>query len=212
MTSSIVTKKRKSEKESDRAILASVKKEMARPRFPESAREEEEQANHRVAHRGPESSEPRGRGLKMKSGKPGIFLRRTFVCSIAVLTIGFLGLGVRAFASADITESIFVAALVISALILVLYFMLRRSTREPPAHSLSRGPIFVKGSPFARLSAWRSSGGRWILSAGPILSRVWHKIGHTLLPRKNQMRLRERMSAEERVAQVSKPPVSRNAA
>jgi hypothetical protein len=41
--------KRKSTKELARATLASVTKEMARPRFAESARKEEEEAHHRVA-------------------------------------------------------------------------------------------------------------------------------------------------------------------
>jgi hypothetical protein len=31
----------------------------------------------------------------MKSGKQGKFLRNVLVCSIAVLAVGFLGLGVR---------------------------------------------------------------------------------------------------------------------
>lgn len=44
-----MAKKKKSKKQSARATLASVTKEMARPRFPESARKEEEEANHRLA-------------------------------------------------------------------------------------------------------------------------------------------------------------------
>lgn len=44
-----MTKKKKSQEEFARATLASVTKEMARPRFAESARKEEEEANHRVA-------------------------------------------------------------------------------------------------------------------------------------------------------------------
>lgn len=207
-----MTKKRKSEKESGLATLASVTKEMAWPRFAESARAEEEQANHRLAHRSRDFSEPRGRGLEKESAKPRILLRRALVSSLAVLTIGFLGLGVRIFASADTTKLIFAAAVVISAVILLLYFTLHRSTRKLTTHSLSRGPLSMKGSPFARVSAWRSSGGRWLLSVGPILRTVSHKIGPSFLSRKNQMKLRERISAEERVARVSKPPVSRNAA
>jgi hypothetical protein len=42
--------------------------------------------------------------------------------------IGFLGLGVRAFATADNTKVIFFAAFVTSIVILVLYFTLRRPT------------------------------------------------------------------------------------
>jgi len=204
MTSWILTKKRKSEKDSGRATLASVMKEMARPRFAESAREEEE-ANHRV-----ESSGSRGRGLEMKSKNPRILLCRALVSSIAVLTIGFLGLGVRAFASADTTKFIFVVAFVISAVVPVLCFTLRRSTRELTAHSLFREPSFVKRSLFGRLSAWRPRGGhQWILSAGPILSLVWR---NGFLSRKSHMRLGERMSAEDRVVRVSKLPISRRAA
>ncbi len=42
-------KKKKSKKKTARATLASVTKEMAWPRFVESARKEEEEANHRIA-------------------------------------------------------------------------------------------------------------------------------------------------------------------
>ena len=41
-----MTKKNKSKKETARATLANVTKEMAQPRFAESARKEEEEANH----------------------------------------------------------------------------------------------------------------------------------------------------------------------
>jgi len=44
-----MTKKKKSRKELARATLAGVTKELARPRFSESARREEEEANHRAA-------------------------------------------------------------------------------------------------------------------------------------------------------------------
>jgi hypothetical protein len=209
-----MAKKRKSEKEVARATLANVTKEMARPRFAESAREEEE-ANHHIAHRGRESSESRRKGSEMKGSESSSLLCLTFVSSIVVLTIGFLGVGVRAFESADITKFVFAAALVISVVILALYFMLRRSTRElTTARSLFLEPHFVKRSLFARLSAWRPSGGQRILSAGPILSRAWNKIGCSFLflSRKSQMRLGEPKSTEDCVVQVSKLPVSRHAA
>jgi hypothetical protein len=206
MTSCTVTKKRNSDREVGRATLASVTREMARPRFAESAREEEE-ANYHIAHRGQGSSESRRRGSEIKGRKARILLRRALVSSTLVLSIGFLGLGVRAFASADIAKSIFVAAFVISAVILLLYFMVRRSTREPAADSVFREPPFVQRS---LLSAWGSSGGRWILSVGPILSRISHKIESSFLSRKSPMRSGERKSAEERV--MPKPPVSRHAA
>jgi hypothetical protein len=44
-------KKKKSKKQSDRKTLDRVTKEMARPRFAESARKEEEGANHRLTKR-----------------------------------------------------------------------------------------------------------------------------------------------------------------
>jgi hypothetical protein len=54
------------------------------------------------------------------------------VLSIVVLAEGFLGVGVRAFASAVISHSVFLAALGIVLLILPLYFALRRP-RTPGA-------------------------------------------------------------------------------
>jgi len=80
----------------------------------------------------------------MKRNEPGMFLCRALVSLIVVLMIGFLGLGVRAFATADTTQFIFFAACVISVAILALYFMLRRPTREPTGHSLFREPPFVE--------------------------------------------------------------------
>jgi hypothetical protein len=41
-------KLRKSKRQKDKATLAHVVKEMAQPRFAESCRKEEEEANHRV--------------------------------------------------------------------------------------------------------------------------------------------------------------------
>jgi hypothetical protein len=46
-----MTKKKKSKSESARATLASVTKEMAQPRFAESARKEEDANRHALAHR-----------------------------------------------------------------------------------------------------------------------------------------------------------------
>jgi hypothetical protein len=46
-----MTKKKKSKKESARATLASVTKEMAQPRFAESARKQEDANHHVTAHR-----------------------------------------------------------------------------------------------------------------------------------------------------------------
>ena len=165
MASSIMTEKRKSKKEVARATLASVTKEMARPRFAESARKEEE-AHHHVWHRGRESPASIRRGSEVKSGKPAIVFCRAFVSSIGVLTIGFLGVGVRAFESAGTTKFAIGAAFVVSAVILVLYFMLRGSTREQTAHSLFRESPFVRRSLLSRLCAWRPSGGGGYLQRG----------------------------------------------
>jgi ABC-type Na+ efflux pump permease subunit len=88
----------------------------------------------------------------MKSKKPGMLLCRALVSLIVMLMIGFLGLGVRAFATADTTQFIFSAAFVISVTVLVLYFMLRRPTRELTAYSLFREPPFVKRFLLPRLS------------------------------------------------------------
>lgn len=73
----------------------------------------------------------------MKSKKLSLFLSRVLVSSIVVLMIGFLGLGIRVFATAHATRIILVSAFVIPA---VLYFMLRRSTRELTAYLRFRGP------------------------------------------------------------------------
>ena len=48
MISLVMIKKKKSKKQGDHKTLDRVRKEMARPRFAESARKEEEEANHRV--------------------------------------------------------------------------------------------------------------------------------------------------------------------
>lgn len=56
-----------------------------------------------------------------------VFSYRAVLLLIVALVTGFLGLGVRAFATADIARFIFFAAFVISVVVLVLYFMLRRS-------------------------------------------------------------------------------------
>jgi hypothetical protein len=45
-----MTKKKKSKKQSARATLASVTKEMAQPRFVESARKEEDANHHDTEH------------------------------------------------------------------------------------------------------------------------------------------------------------------
>jgi uncharacterized membrane protein YtjA (UPF0391 family) len=80
-----------------------------------------------------------------------IFSCRAVLFSIVALVTGFLGLGVRAFATADIARFIFFAAFVISVAVLVLYFMLRRSAREPMAPSLYGQPPFMKALPLPAL-------------------------------------------------------------
>ena len=80
----------------------------------------------------------------MKSGKQGKFLRNVLVCSIAVLAIGFLGLGVRALEPAYITHLAFVGLFVVSIMSLVSYFLLRRPDQELAARPPSRTPPFIK--------------------------------------------------------------------
>ena len=87
----------------------------------------------------------------MKRKEPSMFLCRVLVSLIGALMIGFLGFGVRAFATAEATQFIFFAASIISVAILVLYITLRRPTRDPMAHAPFREPPFVKRSPFPRL-------------------------------------------------------------
>jgi uncharacterized membrane protein YtjA (UPF0391 family) len=59
-----------------------------------------------------------------------MFLSRALVYSIVVLMIGFLGLGVHAFTTANTARLIFFAVFLISLVILVSYFMFRRPTRR----------------------------------------------------------------------------------
>lgn len=59
-----------------------------------------------------------------------MFLSRALVYSIVVLMIGFLGLGVRAFTTANTARLIFPAVFLISLVVLVSYFMFRRPTRR----------------------------------------------------------------------------------
>ena len=72
----------------------------------------------------------------MKSKTSSTFLCRALVLSIAVLITGFLGLGVRAFASADTTRFIFSVVFAISVVVFAVYFLLRRITRELKYRSL----------------------------------------------------------------------------
>lgn len=77
----------------------------------------------------------------MNGKKPTMFLYYALLSSIIVLVVGSLGFGVRAIATADTTRCIFLAALVASVVILVLYCTLRRSAREAaPATVSSRQP------------------------------------------------------------------------
>jgi hypothetical protein len=80
----------------------------------------------------------------MKSGQQGKFLRNVLVCSIVVLAIAFLGLGVRALEPANITHLAFVGLFVVSIVILVSYFLLHRPGQELAAHPPSRTPPFMK--------------------------------------------------------------------
>jgi len=80
----------------------------------------------------------------MKSGKQGKFLRNVLVCSIAVMVVGFLGLGVRALELAYITHLEFVGLFVASIMLLVSYFLLHRLDPELAARPPSRTPPFMK--------------------------------------------------------------------
>lgn len=148
----------------------------------------------------------------MNGKKTSIYLRRALLSSIVVLTVGFLGFGVRAFSTPDLTRLIFAGLVVVSMGFLALYFMRHRSTRELTTHSVRRESPFVKRPIFSRLSGWTTSGVRWMRSVGPILSRVWHRIGDSFLPRKTEMKPGERLSSEAGVVRVEKVPDSRRAA
>jgi hypothetical protein len=148
----------------------------------------------------------------MNGKKLSIYLRRALLSSIVVLTVGFLGFGVRAFSTPDLTRLVFAVVVVVSIGILGLYFILHRSARELSVPSRYRQPSLVKRSVFSRLSGWTTSGVRWMRSVGPVLSRVWHRIGDSFLPRKAPMKAGERLSAEAGVVRVQKVPDSRRAA
>jgi uncharacterized membrane protein YtjA (UPF0391 family) len=67
-----------------------------------------------------------------------MFSRRALGFLVGALLIGFLGLGVRACATADTAKFILFAAPVVSVVVLVLYFVLRRST------SRTDGPFTIR--------------------------------------------------------------------
>ena len=200
-----MSRKTKSKKVVAQVTLANVMKEMRRPLFAESAREEEDEANRRVAKHESVSSD-------VRRNKPAVFLCHALLSSIVVITVGFLGFGVRAFSTPDLTRLVFAGLVIVSIGILALYFMRRRSTRESKAYSLRRESSSVRRSVFSRLSGWTTSGVRWMRSVGPILRRVWHRIGDSFLPRKAPMKPGERLGAEAGVVRVPKLPDSRRAA
>jgi hypothetical protein len=148
----------------------------------------------------------------MNGKKLSAFLSRALLYSIVVLTVGFLGFGVRAFSTPDLTRLVFGGLVVVSIGILVLYFILHRSTREMTVHSPLRASPLAKRSILSRVFAWKTSGVRWMRSVGPVLSGVWHRIGDSFLPRKASTKPGERMGAEAGVVQVPKLPDSRRAA
>jgi hypothetical protein len=71
--------------------------------------------------------------------------------SIGATVVGFLGLGVRAFATAHATKLILFTASVAAVVILALYYTRRRPTRHLTAHLPFREPLFGKYSLFPRL-------------------------------------------------------------
>jgi uncharacterized membrane protein YtjA (UPF0391 family) len=95
--------------------------------------------------------------MRMESRKWMILSCRAVLFSIVSLVAGFLGLGVRAFATADIARFIFFAAFVISVAALVLYFTLRRSDRNSIAPSLYAQPPLMKALPITSLNPhWKT--------------------------------------------------------
>ena len=74
----------------------------------------------------------------MNDKKVSIYLRRALLSSIVVLMVGFLGFGVRAFSTPDLTRLVFAGVVVVSIGILALYFMRHRSARESEVYSLPR--------------------------------------------------------------------------
>jgi hypothetical protein len=83
----------------------------------------------------------------MKRKKLAMFLCFTLASIIGGLMIGFLVLGVRAFATADMTRFIFFNACAISVAILALYFVLHRSIRVVTDRSLSHETPYGKRRP-----------------------------------------------------------------
>jgi hypothetical protein len=148
----------------------------------------------------------------MNGKKLSIYLRRGLLSSIVVLTVGFLGFGVRAFSTPDLTRLVFGGVVVVSIGILVWYFILHRTARESKAHSPVHESTAERRSVFSRLSEWTTSGVRWMRSLGSIPSRVWHRIGDSFPPRKAPMKSGERLGSEAGVARVPKVPDSRRAA
>jgi hypothetical protein len=135
----------------------------------------------------------------MNGKKASIYLGRGLLSSIAVLTVGFLGFGVRAFSTPDLTRLVFAGVVVVSIGILALYFILHRSTRESKVNSLPRKSTSVRRSVFSR--AWMASVRQWMGG-----------LGHSLLSRKAPMKPGECLGSEAGVVRVSKVPDSRRAA
>ena len=148
----------------------------------------------------------------MNGKKVSAFLSRALLYSIVVLTVGFLGFGVRAFSTPDLTRLVFSGVVVVSIGILVLYFILHRSTREMTPHSLLRESPLAKRSIFSRALAWKASGVWSMRSVGLVLRRVWHRFGDGFLPRKAPVKPGESLGAEAGVVRVPKLPDSRRAA
>jgi hypothetical protein len=80
-----------------------------------------------AALKGPDQKEC---GMNKKLSK---FFYRALVSSIVVLVIGFLALGVRAFATEGIAKFVFFAAFLLFVVILGSYFIVRRPTEDRPA-------------------------------------------------------------------------------
>jgi hypothetical protein len=82
-----------------------------------------------AALKGPDQKEC---GMNKKLNK---FFYRALVSSIAILVIGFLALGVRAFATEGIAKFVFFVAFLLFVVILASYFIVHQPTKDRPATS-----------------------------------------------------------------------------
>ena len=83
------------------------------------------------------------------SKKMSTYLKRALVSSLTLLMVIYLGLRVRAFATAAATEFILATVFTICAVILIFYFEISRPTRDltaPSQEQKSAGEIFPRAN------------------------------------------------------------------